>query len=139
MAWTYDGDPSESDVAAIHFLVGDTDSADPQLQDEEIELLVSLYPRPSGKPPYLAAAAAADAIAGKYARKMNQSVGPLSQQEEQQYLHYVQLAQQFRLLAATDGKGVANQTLRVVPASPILGGGGRTYLGENNLPTGGAL
>ena len=125
MTWTYGADPVNDPVDEVHFLVGDTDNTDPLLQNEEIELFLAMYPKPTGKPAYLAGAAAADAIAAKYARNMNSSVGPLSQQAEQQFLHYQTLASQLRLMWATSGEGTGNQSLRIAAGAPVLGGGGR--------------
>lgn len=137
--WNYSGDPGASPIDEVHFLAGDTNSADPLLQDEEINLLLALYPKPLDRPAYLAAAAACDAIAAKFARKMNGAVGPLSNQAEQQYLHYVQMAQQYRTAYVTKGLGTVglSPTARVVPGVPVLGGGGPTVLGPNTLPYGG--
>jgi hypothetical protein len=138
MAWSYGADPAGSVIDEVHFLVGDTDSTDPLLQDEEVSMLLTRYPKPDGKPAYLAGAAAAEAIAAKFARKMNSTVGPLSQQAEQQYLHYLQMADKLRAAWATNGRGSGTQTLRITPGIPVLGGGGDTVLGTNTLPVGGA-
>lgn len=140
MAWSYGADPMGDPIDEVHFLVGDTNAADPLLQDDEIEHLLSVYPKIEGKAAYLAGAAAADAIAAKFARKMSASVGPLSQQAQQQWEHYVALAAQLRVLYNTNGLGVVglSQTARVLAVSPVLGGGGPTILGNNTLPVGGA-
>lgn len=104
-------------------------------------MLLLMYPKVAGKPAYLAGAAAADAIAARLARKMAQTLGPLSAQEQQQWEHYVALAQQLRTAYATDGEGTIglSPTRNVVLAAPVLGGGGETVLGNNTLPYGGAL
>lgn len=130
MTWTYTPVVTERDM--VRFLVGDTNTNDQQIQDEEIAYHLLNYPKPTGKPPYLAAAAVADAIASEYARKMNRTLGPLSAQFEQQYLHYLQIADKMRLNFATDGEGIGTGSIgfgAVKKASPSLGGGGRTYLG----------
>lgn len=41
MSWTYSGDPSKSQKDAARFAIGDTDSAKPLLQDEEITYLIN--------------------------------------------------------------------------------------------------
>lgn len=138
MAWTYGAMPSTDPTDEVHFLVGDTDPDDPLIQDEEIEMLLSLYPKPAGKPAYLAAAAGCDAIASKFGRKMQRSVGPISLSAQQQYEHYVELAQQLRVAYATDGKGIIPSTsMRIHPGVPMLGGGGNTVLGGNTVSSGG--
>lgn len=140
MAWTYGAAPATDPIDEVHFLVGDTDAAEPLLQNEEVTALLGLYPKPAGKPAYLAAAAGADAIAAQFARRAQRSVGPLAISAQQQWEHYVALAQQLRTAYATGGLGVIpSASLRIVPAGPVLSGGGRTYLGDNTLPSGGAL
>ena len=62
MTWTYSGDPSSSDKDAVRFYCGDTDSAKPQVRDEEINFLLTEYPEP-----LLAAAMICDGLASKYA------------------------------------------------------------------------
>lgn len=137
--WTYDGDPTADPVDEIHFLAGDTDPDDPLLQNEEITLLLAMYPKPVDKPAYLAAAAACDAIAAKFGRQMQRSIGSLAASAQQKYEHYVALAQQYRVAYATDGKGVVPSTsLRIHPGVPILSGGGPTVLGGTTLPSGGS-
>lgn len=43
MSFTYNGNPGESVVASARFLIGDTDSARPIMQDEEIQYLINEY------------------------------------------------------------------------------------------------
>lgn len=89
MTWTYSGDPSTSDRDAVRFLVADTDSTDPLINDEEIAYLLAVYT----EPPH-AATAAARAIAAKFSRQSDQArtVGDLTlseslSQKSQQYHH----------------------------------------------------
>lgn len=124
MTWTYE-DPSLNQKDEVRAMVGDTNEADPLLSDEEIQTLLTRFLPTTGKQPWLAAAAACDAIAGKYARKTQQSIGSLSRAAQQAYEHYRQMAADFRILYTTNGRG--NQS--VIVAAPVLGGGGRTYLG----------
>lgn len=125
MTWTYDGDPNGDRKDEVRLMVGDTVETAPMMQDEEIEYLLVLHPPVEGKAAWLAAAFACDALAGKFARQVQQSIGALSRSAQQMYEHYRDLAAHFRLLHATDGKGSA----RTVLAVPVLGGGGQTYLG----------
>lgn len=94
MSWTYNGSPftvpytAQSLVDSVRFLVGDTLTADPQLQDGEITGLLtqnSSSPVSVGFPisgvtydPYAAAVAACTALSATYTRKANRSVGDLS-------------------------------------------------------------
>lgn len=43
MSWTYSGDPSASKLDECRFIVGDTSSTAPIMQDEEIRYLIDLY------------------------------------------------------------------------------------------------
>lgn len=124
MTWTYI-DPTTGRKDEVRAMIGDTVTADPLLQDEEIENFLTRFPPVIDKPPWLAAAASCDAIAGRYARKVQQTIGSLSRAAQQAYEHYRQMAADFRILYSTNGKG--NQS--VIAAAPVLGGGGRTYLG----------
>lgn len=90
MAATYGGDPDDP-IDRIRLLVGDTDVTDPLLQDEEIEFLVA-----NEGPVYHAAAAAADAIAAKLARKVDTRVGGISKSNSQATEHYLKLAKRLR-------------------------------------------
>ena len=134
MTWTYTASPATVATDEVHFLVGDTDQTAPLVQDEEIDYYLTLYPKPAGKPAYLAAAAVAEAIAAKFARKMDQTLGSLQASAKQQHDHYVELAQSLRTSYATDGEGLVPSTaLRIKPGVPRLGGGGDTALGGPTL------
>lgn len=99
MSWNYGGDPFNDIVDEIRFLVGDTDSTDPLIQDEELfYLLRNSYPSPKW-----AAAAAATAIAAKFARKVDKSVGPLSIKASQKFAQYTSMAKQLGREAAMEG------------------------------------
>jgi len=75
MAFTYGGDPSASDLAAIRFLIGDTDSDDQLLQDSEINWIHS----EAGNSVYQAAHDCCYTIASKFSRlATSKSVGDLS-------------------------------------------------------------
>jgi hypothetical protein len=144
VAWTYDADLDER-KDEVRFLVGDTDTTIPLVQDEEIEYVLTQYVPADGKPAWLAAAHVCDAIAGKFARKMQQTLGPLSASNQQQWEHYVALAAHLRMLYATNGlgggEGYVPGFIGFKPAGPILSGGGPTVLGGSqysNPPGGGA-
>lgn len=88
MTWTYSGDPAASDTAAVRFAIGDTDSTDQLVTDEEIAYLLT------GSSVAAAAIAACESLAAKFARQVDRSVGNLS-------LSSSQRSAQFRDLAAT--------------------------------------
>lgn len=98
MTWTYGGDPSANDRDNIRFLVGDTDTNDQQVTDEEIaavltEQATALY----------AAARVSEAIAAKYARKVDTSnTGGLRVGLSKLYDHYMALAKELRSRAGRE-------------------------------------
>ena len=88
MTFTYASTDLSTTLAKVRRLLGDTDSADPQLTDEEIDFYTDTYGSV-----WFAGAAAADAIAAKYTRKPSKTVGPLS-------ISYGELQEQYTSLAA---------------------------------------
>lgn len=124
MVWTY-SDPNTSRKDEVRFMVGDTSTTAQMVQDEEIAYMLTLHPPVTGKPAWLAAAWTCDAIAGKFARQVQRSLGDLSASAQQQFEHYRDLAAHYRMLHQTNGKGTSG----TIVAAPVLGGGGRTYLG----------
>jgi hypothetical protein len=92
MTWSYN---IATDIGKVRFAVGDTDTTDQQLQDEEINYLLTSFGSVAG-----AAVAAARAIAAKYARLVSSSVESVSESAEQRYAHYTQLAAQLAANAA---------------------------------------
>ncbi len=87
MSWSYSGDPSSSDKDAVRFLIGDTDTNNQLLQDEEINYLLTTQGSV-----YAAAAEAAMSIAAKFARLADQTVGDLR-------ISYSQRAEAYKALA----------------------------------------
>lgn len=94
MSFTYSGNPSNSDVDAVRFLIGDTDSTEPLLQDEEIIYLSSMWTMQWSI--YWTASMAAEAIAARFAREVtfNSDSQTISTSELQQ--KYMSLAKQLR-------------------------------------------
>lgn len=92
--WTYDpGALMTSTLYQVRRLIGDTKQNDPQINDEEVNFCLSLYPNV-----YLAAAEAARQIAANYARQVDivqaGTGGNLT-------TNYSQRSKAFSLLAAT--------------------------------------
>lgn len=98
MTWTYSGNPSASTRDEVRFLVGDTDTADQLAQDEEIAYAVAQEANARA-----AAARVARAIAAKFARKADKSVGDLRISYKQQYDNYIALADELTRDAAIYG------------------------------------
>lgn len=94
MAWTYDATNLSTDTAAgrlntVRLLLGDTDTNDQQMQDEEITFSLS----EANDNVYFAAAWCARVVASKYARQVNTELdGALS-------ADYSDLSRQYASLA----------------------------------------
>ena len=84
MAWTYD---VTTNRGKVRFMVGDTDTTDQLLTDAEVDFLLG----EEGNN-YLAAASAAKAIAAKYSRQADRTVGDLSINASQRAEAYLTLA-----------------------------------------------
>ena len=93
MTWSYTADA----VAAkdrVRDLIGDTDTTDQQLQDEQLVALVAGEPNE-----FMAGARAAGILAARYARQVDKSVGP------------------FRLSLSQKSKGYRDLAVELVEAS----------------------
>lgn len=99
MAFTYSGNPGSSDRDAVRFLIQDTDSTDPLMQDAEIDWLLAQVTNV-----YQAAHDACYALGAKYARLADQSksVGDLSLSLSYGSMseRYIGLANEFMELAS---------------------------------------
>lgn len=94
MTWTYTGDPSDSDKDAVRFIIGDTNTGDQLLSDEEIAWLLT---ENGGK--YAAAVAACEAIAAAFSRKIDltsASEGSLSLSYADRRKYYLEMAATIR-------------------------------------------
>ena len=94
MTWTY-SDPSANDKDAVRFLVGDTDTNDQLVSDEEIAFFLDEFPSST----YHAAAEVAETIAAQFAREVSHSGDGLSYSAEQLQSNYAELAERLRAQA----------------------------------------
>lgn len=85
MTWTYDSDVT-TDRDKVRFLIGDTVSEDPQLDDGEVAFLLTQYGSVQA-----AALAACRALIAKYSRLCDKWVGDLKILASQKQLHYTRL------------------------------------------------
>lgn len=76
MSWTYVS-PANSPKDEVRFLIGDTDTADQLLQDEEIQFLLDTWLTVHGTTFYVAAIAC-ETIAAKLAREISYSADGVS-------------------------------------------------------------
>ncbi len=98
MSWTYSESGLDEPLNAVRLLVGDTNPADPQLQDEEIEAFLALSDSHVG-----AAALAARALAAKSARNVDKWVGDLKILASQRHRHYLLLQETLERQAFSHG------------------------------------
>lgn len=86
MAWTYDGDPSANDRDTIRFLIGDTNTNDQLVTDEEIAWALTQGTT------YNAAAICANAISAAFSRLADKAVDDLKISYSQKSEQYARLA-----------------------------------------------
>lgn len=124
MAWTYGGDPSANDRDEVRFLVGDTDTSDQLVNDAEIAYAVA-----EEADNLMAAARIAKAIAAKFARLVDKSVGDLSISYNQRQEAFLNLASELETrsnrsgaapyaggISVSDKETVEDNTDRVEPS-----------------------
>ena len=102
MAWTYGGDPANSDRDAVRLQIGDTDSTDPQLTDAEVDYFLSQNGTVNA-----ASLAAVRAIMAEYARLVTKAVGDLRINYSDRLEAYQALEKQMKAKLATTAKPVA--------------------------------
>lgn len=88
MPWSYSGDPTVSQRDAVRFIIGDTDENDPLLQDAEIDYMITTHGTTR-----IASAESCRAVAAKFARLMNRSIGGLSADFSAKHSQYLTMAQ----------------------------------------------
>lgn len=84
MTWTYSGDPASSSRDAVRFWIGDTDTDDQLLNDEELDFLLAAADDNIGA----AAMNAVRGLIGKFARMVDRSHGDLSVRASQRAAQY---------------------------------------------------
>lgn len=96
MEWTYTPDDLTDPVNRVRLMIGDTNEADKQLYDEEIQTFLDSTSSELG-----AAGLAARALAGRYARAVDKWVGDLKLLASQRYRHYLDLVENLSGASAT--------------------------------------
>jgi len=97
MTWTYSGDPSQSALDTVRFLIGDTDSTEMLLQNEEILYVLTTVNNVANK----AAIKCCDAILAKFAKDLDYQIGPEAVRTQNRRASYEALRKQ--LAAAASG------------------------------------
>ena len=105
MAWTYSGDPDSSALDAIRFLIGDTDTNDQLLSNEEISWVNSEACGSSTGTTalYDAAMRCCLTVASKLAREADKQIGDLSVSMSQRAKAYREQATELKALATREG------------------------------------
>lgn len=118
MTWSYSGDPASSDTDAVRFLVGDTDTNDQLVENEEIDYALS-----QSTTVYGAAALTCRAIAALFSRDVDTSLSGGEYSESQRAEHYRNLAERFDSMSQ-------NAPLRSGASAPVpfVGGVRRTEM-----------
>lgn len=105
MAWTYSGDPSQSDLDMVRWLVGDTDKTDQLALDEEIDAALDRYGSPDR-----AAAHIARGIAAKFARLFDKAAGDVRKSLSQKAENYKNLADELDASASAAAASISRKT-----------------------------
>jgi hypothetical protein len=105
MSWTYGGDPAANARDAIRFLIGDTDTTDQLLSDEEIAWVNTEASGTSTGTTalYDAAYRCCLTIASKLAREADKQIGDLSVSMSQRAKAYREQAASLKALSGREG------------------------------------
>lgn len=98
MSWTYSGDPSSSARDAVRFMIGDTDADRPLLSDKEIDFTLS-----TNLSAREAAIGCCEAIAMKFADKVDRRIGKTMVSGSQVYEQYVKMAARLKCKSSASG------------------------------------
>ena len=126
MTATYSGDPTTTPLDKVRFLLGDTNVSAALASDEEIGAVLVDQANP-----YVAVVIMAEALAAKYARKMDLTVGGTSVRYSQIMDQFLRMADVYKRLAMSGPNGRGYSKLGNVK----MIGGGATYLGPDDSPT----
>jgi len=88
VTWSYTHDPRDTPVDEVRFLIGDTTTTTPLVQDEEI-----LYVLGTEATTLLAAVVVAKSIAMKLGREVDKQVGDLKISASTRYKNYLEVLQ----------------------------------------------
>jgi len=93
LTWTYTN-PATSDRDAVRFEIGDTNSADPQITDEEIAYVLAEF-----SDVVMASIRCCEALIAKYARLVSQGVGSVNVSYSDRIAHYQSVIARLQLRA----------------------------------------
>jgi hypothetical protein len=113
MTWTYSGNPGASDLDAVRFMIGDTDTTSQQLTDEEIGYLLTQHGSAQA-----AGITACRSLAAKFSRYADQTTGSISVSYSQLSANYRALVRDILFGAVVEpyAGGISKQDMAAVDA-----------------------
>ncbi len=108
MSWSYIGSPLDEDKDKVRFRIGDTNTQDQQMQDQEIDYLLTDQGSVEA-----AALKACEILAAKYSRFADSAVGDVKVSHSQKAAAYLTLAETLRGTTGITGAATAG---------PVVGG-----------------
>ena len=91
MTWTYNSASIGTDLAKVRLMIGDTNTDDQQLTDEEIQFFID-----TEQTIFMAAYRCALALVAEYSRKVDKEMGDLKILAAQRHRHYLRLANELK-------------------------------------------
>lgn len=101
MSFKYSGDPSNSELDAARFLIGDTNESAPIMQDEEIKYIIDTYG--GGKLTNNSSYQLFNRAATLFARDIKRSLGPQSEDPTDRLNFFKEQAEYYRSIVAAGG------------------------------------
>jgi hypothetical protein len=92
MSWTYSGNPADNARDALRFTIGDTNSLEPIMQDEELDYLITLYDYNQNVLMYQAFIRTATL----FARDIKRSLGPQAEDPTERLKYFKEQANYYK-------------------------------------------
>lgn len=99
MSWTYSGNPTSSTLDTARFIIGDTNSVEPVMQDEEIQFIIAEY----GTNDNLLRHKLFTHAATIFAREIKRSLGPQSEDPTARLKFFTEQAALYKAKLSTAG------------------------------------
>lgn len=115
MTWTYTGNPSDSTKDSVRFLIGDTDTTEQLVTDEEIAF--SLLQTDDDI--YKASIVIARSIVAKFARLVDTSIDSVRVANSQKVKQYTDLIAQLNLMADSISNSLAGPEITGISQSEM--------------------
>lgn len=105
MTWSYSGNPAASAIDKYRFLISDTDSTEPVLQDEEIQFILDEYTDNNTRLYNLF-----DRAADIFGRAIKKSLGPQSEDPSERLKYFASKAAYYKKLVGSSGLSLPKST-----------------------------